>query len=69
MTGLGYVSVSGCHASLSLLESMAYGREEVRLRLHTHVEGQGRVGVTYASPAWLRPVHGDGGRCVITKSP
>lgn len=29
MTGLGYISVSGCHASLSLLESLTYRRDEL----------------------------------------
>ena len=33
MTGLGYVSVSGCRASLSLLESLTYGRDDVRQSL------------------------------------
>ena len=33
MTGLGYISVSGCHASLSLLESLTYRRDELRRRL------------------------------------
>jgi glutamyl-tRNA reductase len=30
MTSLGYISVSGCRPSLSLLESLTYSREEVR---------------------------------------
>jgi len=29
MTGLGYISVSGCRASLSLLENLAYRRDEL----------------------------------------
>ena len=33
MSGLGYLSVSGCRASLSLLESLTYRREELRRRL------------------------------------
>jgi glutamyl-tRNA reductase len=33
MTCLGYVSVSGCRASLSLLERLTYGCDEVRERL------------------------------------
>jgi hypothetical protein len=38
MTRLGYVSVSGCRASLSLLERLAYGRDEVRARVQAFVQ-------------------------------
>jgi glutamyl-tRNA reductase len=33
MTGLGYISVSGCRPSLSLLESLTYSRDELREHL------------------------------------
>jgi hypothetical protein len=56
MTGLSCVSITGCHASLELLERLSYSREEVvrqlaSLRASSHARASRRAAARTGSPA------------------